>query len=1074
MSKLFVVESTASRNSAWRLRTSYLLVLLILALAFWLRDARLIRHIELGAQGSQDISIACEQRTIAYRVGNQLIALRDNDRDSVQSAALDHIRRDLNDWKSSSTYVLAAAMEHSNDETPQYSPADFFRKAEELRLPLSALAEQAIDMYRDNQDPVSGQTTVPDSFRQAISSITDSYMANLPNYTQLVDRGIHELNADFFEDTSVKQEWAHKWTWILLAIVVTLVLFILEPTIRHITRQQQEEASMRADLNRLALVARTTKNAVVITDEKQEIRWVNDGFTRLTGYQLDEVLHKVPGHFLQCEKTDPQTVNYLRESLREGRECRVEILNRAKFGEEYWLDIEVQPLRDEKGAVIGFIAVETDITSSVKQRNMLAEKEEIARRALKSHEDLLAAAVQTSVIATDIEGNITLFSRGSENMLGYKAEEVLNLSPAIFHDQDEIQARARELSQEYKRPVMGFDIFVVKTREGGHDERKWTYRRKDGGALQVSLIVTAIRDENDEVTGYLGIATDITRMIEAENKMQKINEQLEKSFEHANRMAEQANAANIAKSEFLANMSHEIRTPMNGVIGMTSMLLDTPLNAEQRHFAEIVRESADSLLALINDILDFSKIEAGKLNLECIGVDVRHIMTGVCKIMRLRAEQKGLLLSVEIADEVPQWLLGDPSRLRQVVLNLLGNAIKFTLAGSVRVVIDIEKSDGEHSWLRFCVQDTGIGIESEKLNLLFNKFSQVDASTTREFGGTGLGLAICKQLVELMGGTIGVKSELHKGSEFWFVLPLLQSADSVAPPHGLNPVMRTSSLTSAADLRDCFLDYRFLLVEDNLVNQEVASGMLRKLGCRVDVVNHGKEAIEAIKTRHYDLILMDVQMPEMDGFEATQQIRSSSTVPDSRRHIPIIAMTAHAMDGDRDRCVAAGMNDYICKPIALLPMVNTIARCLGLDVMNNDQINESSEAQIDVSAPKQTLEVVFDAQKLVERFMGDAGLVAEIVADFLVQLPNETAVIRDAMAHGDFEQVAQRAHALRGAAANMDAEQLASIVAGIEAKSMTRDDSQMRQDFEQLEGAIARLVVELQNWLSAHEFGKNA
>ncbi len=1067
MSNLFVVESSAARNTAQRLRTAYVIVLLILAVAFWLRDAKLIRHIEIGAQGSQDISIACEQRTLAYRIANLLMSMRDGVPSNEQKTLLDQLERDLNEWKSSSTYVLSAAMEHSNDDTPMYSPLIHFQKAEEQRRSLEALARQALTLYRGDG---SADAAVTEALTQSANSSIESFLENLPEYSRCMSQGIGELSLDFFADTNIKQEWAHKWTWILLCIVVCMILFILEPSIRSITRQQQEELNMRAELNRLALVARKTNNAVIITDEKQEIRWVNAGFTRLTGYELDEVINKVPGHVLQCENTDPNTVQRLRDHLREGRECRVEILNRSKNGNEYWLDIEVQPLRDKSESVIGFIAVETDITASVLQREELAEKEQIARRALKSHEDLLAAAVQTSVIATDPTGRITLFSRGAENMLGYRAEEVLNGSPAIFHDRHEMELRAVELSKELNRPIEGFEIFVAKTRDGGHDTHKWIYRRKDGGELQVSLIVSAIRDENGEISGFLGIATDITRIIEAENRLQRVNEELERSFAHANLMAEQANAANVAKSEFLANMSHEIRTPMNGVIGMTLMLLDTPLNAEQRHFAEVVRESAESLLALINDILDFSKIEAGKLSIECIALDIRHIMSGVNKVMRLRAEQKGLHLSIEIDDAVPQWLMGDPSRLRQVLFNLLGNAIKFTLVGHVRAVIEMEKTDHEAIWLRFRVMDTGIGIDEQKMKLLFNKFSQVDASTTREFGGTGLGLAICKQLVELMGGAIGVTSELHRGSEFWFVLPLKLQTTDVSTQHPEPPKLM-ASLHQVASMRDCFKGYRFLLAEDNLVNQEVARGMLLKLGCFVEVVNHGKEALEALTKQDYDLILMDVQMPEMDGFEATRRIRDSDLIPVERRKIPIIAMTAHAMEGDRERCVAAGMNDYICKPIALEPMINTLARCLSVEVIGSSADLENLN-QLDTSATARLCDATFDANELLDRFMGDVVLVSEIIDDFLIELPQDIAVMRESIERGEVAQMIQRSHALRGAAANMAADRLAAIAAKIENGAVDQDLEFIKQYFDEMESEVSALVKELQTWLAAHEFGK--
>jgi CheY-like chemotaxis protein/HPt (histidine-containing phosphotransfer) domain-containing protein len=509
---------------------------------------------------------------------------------------------------------------------------------------------------------------------------------------------------------------------------------------------------------------------------------------------------------------------------------------------------------------------------------------------------------------------------------------------------------------------------------------------------------------------------------------------------------ERAEQANRAKSEFLANMSHEIRTPMNGIIGMTERALGTDLTEEQQHYLVMVKSSAEALLSLTDDILDFSKVEAGKLELEEIDFSLRDNLSEALKVLGIWANDKSIELACDVDPKLPDTLSGDPTRLRQVVVNLVGNAIKFSDHGQVAVrAAEEARQDGQIT-VHFTVTDTGIGIPLEKQQSIFQPFIQADGSTTRKFGGTGLGLTISRQLVEAMGGRIWVDSSPGSGSTFHFTVLLRSGSATVAGSES------TASKSSQGSQPLPFIDQglHILVVEDNEVNRELALSLLSKYGHSVVLVNNGLEALSALEKESFHLVLMDLQMPVMGGIEATAAIRQKEK--NTGAHIPIVAMTARAVDEDRENCLAAGMDGHVSKPIRIKNL---------FEVIDSAVAYKSPEPEMTRYFSDRCNSSLVDRQALLTHVDGDLALLRRMVSIFLADAPERLGAILTAVDSNNAGMLLKLAHKMKGAVDNFSSEPVATAALRLETIAREGDLSDAREAYRELESMIERLTPEL-------------
>ncbi len=702
------------------------------------------------------------------------------------------------------------------------------------------------------------------------------------------------------------------------------------------------------------------------------------------------------------------------------------------------------PNVSESVIFVAFLSIVSVIASAYnfRMRSILTEKSLKIDFTNQKYRSIFDNSIE-GIFQSTLDGRLITFNKAFAEILGYESVEDLKKVGAI---------------ELYKNPEDRKKLITELKNHSFVKDYRVELRKKDGSSVFVRINDRVVNDDKGQY--YMeGNIQDITEHIKLEEERKKIEEALRREKEKSEMLANEAMRLTSNKSKFLANMSHEIRTPMNGILGFLTLIESGAYKDENelKQFASNARQSTESLIEIINSILDLSKIESGKMELEESDFNLNKIIDHSLSVLSTRINEKGISIVKDIPEDTICELHGDSTKLRQIILNLLGNAVKFTSHGEIKISVRTKKIDEESVNLYASITDSGIGIPADKINVLFKPFSQINGSETSKIGGTGLGLVICKEFVNQMGGKISVSSEIGKGSTFKFSVKLKGSKNSKETNQGIKLQNKTvenenTAILSEESLKKVRNQFNILLAEDNLINQKVSLKILQASGYKASAVNNGAEAIKAVEEEKYDLVLMDIQMPEVDGFAATEQIRNFDN---DKRDIPIIALTAHAMMGYREKCLEAGFNEYISKPIVAKDMLTMIDKLL--DIKNAPVPEEQTNQQTDNS--------LFDFERLKKVSADDFDFEKDLLSSYIEDIEKKYTQLEDFLTAKDLDSIINLTHTIKGASYSVGAQKVGDEAFGIEISAKSNDLLSVEERLPQLKSALEETKEVLSTFL---------
>ena len=682
-----------------------------------------------------------------------------------------------------------------------------------------------------------------------------------------------------------------------------------------------------------------------------------------------------------------------------------------------------------------------------RMRLMLADKSFKIELSNKKYRSMFDNSVE-GIFQSTADGRFITINKAFAEILGYT---------------DESELQEVDINEIYVHPEKRIELIRKLRKEGCVKDYEIELRKKDGKSVFIRLNDRLVKDENG-VQYMEGNIQDITDKVLLDREKTAAVEALRKEKEKSEKLAREAIRLTGNKSKFLANMSHEIRTPMNGILGFLTLIEAGAYknNEELKQFTSNARHSAESLIEIINSILDLSKIESGKVEVEHLDFNLLGVVDHAVSILSTKMNEKGVTVVRDLPDNLRYQLNGDPTKLRQIFINLLGNAVKFTSDGEIRIKVTTEDIGDDNLLLKVSIMDSGIGIPADKINNLFKPFSQITGAETKSFGGTGLGLVICKEYVTLMGGEIAVTSEQGKGSSFNFSVRLKKSLKPVEPVIEKDePVLSTGKQQvskSEETLKTIRAQFDILLAEDNLINQKVLLKILQTSGYKAFSVGNGAEAVAAVQKGEYDLVLMDIQMPEVDGFSATAQIRNLN---DDKKDTPIIALTAHALMGDREKCLAAGMNEYIPKPIIAKDLLEMMDKLLDVhNVQIPEKMTNKEEVKMDSS--------IFDFDRLKKISADDVDFEKDLVGSYIEDIEQKSKQLNEYLSARDVESMVKLAHTIKGASYSIGAQKVGDEAFGIEISGKSNDLASIEERLPQFKLALEETLAILNGILEPH------